>query len=287
MTSYLMITGATGGLGSALAIECASRGMDLYLTDLRPDGAAFAQALIQEFGIQAHYYPCDLTSPDSRSALVSALQAEQAQFWGLFNVAGTDYEGEFLERQRAQVLTILRLNIEATVDMTQAILQLRDRERRFMLLNVCSLAAITPMPYKAIYAASKRFLLDFSLALREEIKPFGSVTALCPAGMPTTTETVASIFAQGFWGKATTFTAEEVARQAISAALQEKAVVIPGIINQALQRLSAMVPPTIAAQVAGKRWKEVRQRRRFIWKPNRQPLAGDVQELITDQSRCA
>jgi hypothetical protein len=204
------------------------------------------------------------------------LQAEKATFWGLLNVAGTDFEGEFLERQREQVLTILRLNIESTVDMTQGILRLRDRERRFLLVNVCSLAAITPMPYKALYAASKRFLLDFSLALREEIKAFGTVTALCPAGMPTTPETVEGIFAQGFWGTVTTLSAEEVARQTMSAALKGKAVVIPGVVNQALQWMSTLVPATVAARVAGKRWREARQRRRFSWKPGKKSLAENI-----------
>ena len=59
-------------------------------------------------------------------------------------------------------------------------------KKPFRLINVCSLAGFFPMPYKATYAASKRFLLDFSRALREEIKSFGTVTALCPSGMPTT-----------------------------------------------------------------------------------------------------
>jgi short-subunit dehydrogenase len=135
---------------------------------------------------------------------------------------------------------------------------LHDPEQRFRLINVCSLAGFYPMPYKATYAASKRFLLDFSRALREEIKSFGTVTALCPAGMPTTVECMRSMFAQGYWGLATSMNPEVVARRTLRAALKGRAVVIPGLLNQFIQGLSAMVPSSIAIRYVAKRWSKVR-----------------------------
>jgi hypothetical protein len=171
------------------------------------------------------------------------------------NVAGLDNEGAFLERTREQILRIIQVDVESTVDMTHAILGLRARDRRFMLVNVCSLAAFFPMPYKATYAASKRFLVDFSCAIREEIRDFGSVTALCPAGLPTTPACMRKIFAQGFWGKMTTMDTEMVARKTIDYALRGKAIYIPGFLNRVLQWLGLLIPPEIVAKFVGKRWR--------------------------------
>ena len=84
------------------------------------------------------------------------------------------------------------------------------------------------MPVKAMYAASKQFLLSFSMALREELKPYGvTVTALCPAGMPTTSECIKAIECQGFAGRITTKNVGYVAAKTIDHALKGHAVYIP------------------------------------------------------------
>jgi short-subunit dehydrogenase len=257
-SSHLLITGATGGLGSAFAIEAARRGFNLILTDLHPRGSRLADYLTAQFGVNARYFPCDLTNPDARADLYTALQAEGLRFWGLINVAGLDHEGGVLERRREQLLQIVRLNIENTLDTTHAILQLRDPEHTFRLVNVSSMASFYPMPYKAVYAASKRFLLDLSMALSEEIAGFGTVTALCPAGMPTTPDTMRAIFSQGFWGKVTTLNPDEVAHLTLRAALHGRRVVVPGWINQWIVGLSRLVPQRWKVSAVRRRWEQSR-----------------------------
>lgn len=124
-----------------------------------------------------------------------------------------------------------------------------------MLINVASLAAFSPMPVKATYAASKRFLLDFSLALREELRGLGAtVTVLCPAGMPMTPETIEGIEMQGLIGHITTQNIGSVAAGALDAALRGRAVYIPGLFNRILQGLSALIPAQMAASLLGARW---------------------------------
>jgi len=254
MAEYVLITGATGGLGSAFALECARRGYNLVLTDVRPAGSALANYLAEKYNIKAAYYPCDLSCAEDRSRLYQRITAEGYRFWGLLNVAGTDFEGAFAERTRDQVLQILRVNIEATIDNTHSILKLRAPDRRFMLVNVASLAAFQPMPFKAIYAATKRMLLDFTLAIGEEIRDFGTATALCPAGMPTNPEVMRAIFAQGFWGRMTTVNPDEVAYCTIRAALRGRRVVIPGGINQFIRSLAGFIPAEWTARFIGRRW---------------------------------
>jgi short-subunit dehydrogenase len=160
-----------------------------------------------------------------------------------------------LEQTREQILRIIQVDVESTVDMTHSILELRAQDRRFMLINVCSLAAFFPMPYKATYSASKRFLVEFSRAMREEIRDFGSVTAICPGGLPTTPASVRKISAQGFWGKITAVKIETVARKTIDYALRGKAVYIPGFMNCILQWLGMLIPPALVAKYIGKRWR--------------------------------
>ena len=100
----ILITGATGGLGSAFALECARRGYDLILTDVQPTGSALASYLAEKYNIKATYYPCDLSRAEDRCRLYQQIKTEGYRFWGLLNVAGTDFEGAFAERTRDQIL---------------------------------------------------------------------------------------------------------------------------------------------------------------------------------------
>jgi uncharacterized protein len=263
MNHFVLISGATGGLGKAFAVECASRGWNLFLTDLRPEPLeTLAASLRGTYNIQVVTHPCDLTDAAARSELFDYIRATGLRFGLLINVAGVDFEGPFYEQSREQIRAILRLNVEGTLDMTHAMLEFRDPLSVFRIINVASLAAFYPMPVKATYAASKRFLLDFSLALREEVRDLGaSVTALCPAGMPTTTECIEGIEAQGWMGHITTQDTGAVAAGTVDAALKGRAVYIPGAVNRIVQALGSLIPPVLVANLIGSRWKAARAKR--------------------------
>ena len=121
------------------------------------------------------------------------------------------------------------------------------------------------MPVKATYAASKRFLLDWSLALRNEVRSQGgTVTVLCPAGLATTPECIQSIESQGLMGQLTTLDIGRVAAQTIDASLRDQAIVIPGLLNQALRFLGGLVPASGVAELIGRRWRQTRQKRTLV-----------------------
>jgi short-subunit dehydrogenase len=258
-----LITGAAGGVGKAFAVECASRGWDLFLTDARGDPLeVLAEGLRHAYGVAVESCACDLTDPAAREALFARIAASGHTLTILINVAGLDYEGPFYEQSAQNIQTILRVNIEATLAVMHAALRYRDPWETFHIINVASLAAFYPMPVKATYAASKRFLLDFSLALREELRnQNASVTILCPAGMPTTMECIHAIEAQGLAGHLTTVDVGRVADLTLNAALRGKAVVIPGAANRILQVLGSLVPAPLLAGLIGSRWSAVRERR--------------------------
>jgi hypothetical protein len=262
MNSMIFITGATGGLGKAFAVECASRGWDLFLTDLREENLAMlARGLERGYGVRVLTQAANLADAASRAEMFDTIRSQGWKFRGLLNVAGLDHEGLFRERSREEISAIVRLNVEATLIVTHALLDFKDPVTPFRIVNVSSLAAFFSMPVKATYAASKRFLLDFSLALRNELREQNvTVTVLCPAGLPTTAECITAIEAQGIMGQLTTEDIGKVANQTIEAALHGRAIVIPGFLNQALKSLGGLVPSTSLAEIVGWRWRMAHQK---------------------------
>jgi short-subunit dehydrogenase len=264
MKSYVLITGAAGGLGKAFAAECASRGWDLFLTDMTESSLSIlAEGLTHLFNVSVLYSPCNLADPTARERFWETVRARGLQFHFLINVAGLDFEGLFAERSTEELSAIIRLNIESVVAMTRMILQHRDATRSLRIVNVSSLAGFNPMPVKAVYAASKRFLLDFSLALHRELRDSDvTVTALCPAGMPTNLPVIKAIERQGIMGRITTKNVGFVAARTIDRALAGRAIYIPGTINLALRYLSAVVPRSMVTTFLNRRWRNDSRRRR-------------------------
>jgi short-subunit dehydrogenase len=261
MKSMVFISGAAGGLGKAFAVECARRGWDLFLTDLRvEDLSLLAAGLERTYRVNVFYKTGDLMDPTSRQELFQDLEQGEGRFRGLINVAGLDVEGIFRERSLEELRGIVRLNVEGTLEVTHSLLAAADPMQPFWIVTVSSLAAFFPIPVKATYAASKRFLLDFSLALKDEVKSRGAtVTVLCPAGLPTTSSAIAGIEAQGLMGQLTTRNVGWVARLTINQALRGKTIVVPGFLNQILRWAGSLVPPVLLSGLLGKRWRAARQ----------------------------
>jgi len=266
MRSMVFLTGATGGLGKAFAVECARRGWDLFLTDLdHVRLGTLAVSLERTYGINIRYKAGNLMDADSRKELFQVLSEADYKFRGLVNVAGLDVEGIFQERTRDELRGIIRLNVEGTLEVTHCLLDQTDPMTPFWIITVSSLAAFFPIPVKATYAASKRFLLDFSLALRDELKSKGAtVTVLCPAGLPTTTSAIEGIEAQGLIGQLTTRNVGQVARLTIDKAVKGRSIVVPGLINQIMRWAGGLVPPVILSGLLGRRWRSARQNRKDL-----------------------
>ncbi len=258
----VLITGASGGLGRAMAVECARRGYNLLLTDIAElPLIQIRQGIERQFGVTVYTKACDLTNDDDLKALFAYIGDEHISLGMLLNIAGIDYEGGFLSQPSANIARIVQVNIEATLKVTHEALQRRQKDERFTIINVSSLASQYPIPLKATYAASKRFLLDFSVALAQELKSENvTVTALCPGGLMTTREALLGIAAQGLWGDLTTNDLGAVARKTIDLALKGKRIYIPGCVNGMLRVLGRMVPGTLVAKLLYKRWHDAQAR---------------------------
>ena len=261
----VFITGASGGLERALANECGKRGYNLFLTDINEQGLKSIQLGIErQFNVIVSTASCNLTSDESVDQLLRKLDDNNIRFDMLLNVAGLDFEGGFLERERKDISRIVSLNNEATLRITHAILSRRREGNPFYLLFTSSLASMYPMPLKATYAASKRFLLDIAIALREELKDKQvNVLALCPGGLATTREAMRGIAAQGFWGGATTNPLEIVSTQTIRRLEKRGGVYVPGALNRALTFFGKLVPRRWIAAAVYQRWSKAQQH----WNP--------------------
>ncbi len=257
----VMITGAAGGLGRAFANECGSRGYNLFLTDINEDGLlSIKRGLERQFDVTVATAACDLTNAESVDKMLDIIDRHEIRFDMLLNVAGLDFEGEFMRREREEIVKIVLLNNAATLRITHAILKRRRPGNPFTIVFVSSLASMFPMPLKATYAASKRFLLDFATSLRQELRSEDvNVLTLCPGGMVTTQETMSSIKAQGFWGDATTNPLEGVACNTIDRALAGKSIYVPGKLNRVLSFFGKIIPRSWVAAVIYWRWKEARR----------------------------
>ncbi len=252
----VMITGAAGGLGRAMAVECAKRGYNLFLTDINENGLKpIKLGLEHQYGITVAVKACDLTDSDGVDKLLEDIDRYNIRFDMLLNIAGIDFEGGFQSREREKIVKIVSINNAATLRITHAILDRRRENKPFYAVFVSSLASMFPMPLKATYAASKRFLLDFALALRQELKhEDANVLALCPAGMVTNDVVAASIDAQGFFGSITTVPLEKAARKTIDRVLDGKAQYIPGGFNYFLSVLGKVIPRRFVTSAIYWRW---------------------------------
>jgi short-subunit dehydrogenase len=258
-----MVTGATGGLGRSFCVACARRGFALYMTDVSAGRLGALEAGLRgAYGAETRSSVCDMTDARSRDALYREIARSGIRFSGLINVAGTDIEGLFTSLGLEDIRTIMQLNMCAAAENIRSILPYIRESSRFIIINVASQAAFQPMPFKALYAAGKRFLLQLSLALREELRDRGiTVTALCPSGMPTTAECVAAIDAQGFIGALTARNTGDVAEAALRGALRGRAVVVPGATNRLIWALTTLMPQTLSARYVCHRWGGARTRR--------------------------
>ena len=262
MIMMVLITGACGGLGRAMAAECAQRGFALFLTDMAQTQLdQLGRGLGRQSGVAVHAKACDLTDKASVDALFAHMDGHGIKPDMLLNIAGIDHEGGFTTQTSEHILDIVRLNIEATLRVTHAALSRRPEGAPFYIVNVSSLASLYPIPLKATYAASKRFLLDFSIALGQELGHENvRVMALCPGGLATTREALLGIESQGVWGQLTTNGLERVARKTIAKVTAGKRVYIPGFVNGVLSTLGRLIPASLTARLLHRRWAAAQSR---------------------------
>jgi short-subunit dehydrogenase len=184
---WALVTGASAGIGAAIARELAGRGAKLILTARRQDRL---EALAQELtgrGTEVRIVAADLRDPEAPRQIFDATEGAGIPVDILINNAGLGQFGVFAQSPIEQELAQIRVNCEAMVHLARLFVPCMVERRRGWVLIVASTASFEPIPYLSTYAATKVFDRFFSQALTEEVKQFGvKVTALCPG--PTESE---------------------------------------------------------------------------------------------------
>lgn len=247
-----LITGASAGIGAELARVFAANGHRLALTARRSDRLGTIAGEITRAGGKAPIViPCDLQSAAAAGTIEAALKTADAEVEYLVNNAGFGLFGRAVELDRAEQLGIIDVNVRALADLTLRFAPSVVRCRGG-ILNVASVAAFLPGPGMAMYYASKAFVLSFTEAIRQELKPHGvRVTALCPGPVATEFQKRAG-FNPRFDTAALDVSAAEVARQGYRGLMANRRAVLPGLPIRLVPLMLRLVPRGLILAAAGR-----------------------------------
>jgi short-subunit dehydrogenase len=185
---WALVTGASAGLGTEFARQLAARGYDLALAARRRDRLeALAAEVERDFKVKTVVVESDLSRPGASAALLAELDEKGIELDLLVNNAGVGMHGPAIDFPVEKVAALVQLNVNALMELALAAAKRMAARGSGAILNVSSTASFQPMPYFAVYAATKAFVTNFSLALARELAPRGvRVLAHCPG--PTKTE---------------------------------------------------------------------------------------------------
>ncbi|SJM69806.1 Probable short-chain dehydrogenase [Gulosibacter sp. 10] len=247
------MTGASSGIGAEFARRLARSGADVVAVARRVDALeALADEITAETGRSVRVVPFDLVAERSGYRLADRLREAGIRVDTVVNCAGTGSTRELLASSEEEIRRQLRVNVDATVEVSRALLPQLIESGRGTLVNIASLTAYMPVPGMAVYAASKSFVVRFTEALAHETRRTGvTVMALSPG--PTATEFYrASGTAQG----GVRFqTPEQVVTTAFRALERRNPPVsiISGMRNRWIKRLLAFLPKRTVLRLATSR----------------------------------
>ena len=242
-----LITGASAGLGVEFARQLSKRGHRLVLAARRRDEL---EALAGDLG-NARAVAIDLSRAGAAAKLMDDIQAAGEQVDLLINNAGFGLIGKFAQLDAKRQREMIDLNIGTLTDLCRAVAPQMIERRSGGILNVASTAAFQPGPKMAVYFASKAYVLSFTEALHEELKPHGiHVSALCPG--PTRTEfgDVAGFGGNGMFERVA-MEAPEVVRTGLAGLDKNRAVVVPGVMNKIGAASTRFAPRSVVRRIAG------------------------------------
>jgi short-subunit dehydrogenase len=247
-----LVTGASSGIGAAIARDLAARGADLVVTARR---RAALDQLAGELAA-AHRVRVDVVVGDLGRAGAAADVWTAATAGGavdmLVNNAGFGYFRPFADAELARDAELVQLNVASLVELSRRFVEAaRPRATRAHLVNIASIAAYQSVPSFAVYAASKAFVRNFTEALHDELRgsPI-SATCVCPGGTRTPFHAAAGAGDYGWLANVSMLSAEAVAAASVRAMLAGRRTVIPGVLNKLSCFGVRLVPRVVASWLA-------------------------------------
>ncbi|WP_418317218.1 SDR family NAD(P)-dependent oxidoreductase [Piscinibacter sakaiensis] len=250
-----LITGASSGIGEALAHRFARAGFNLVLVARSADKLkALAAELAGQHHVKAWVWATDLAQPGAALQLAAAMERARRPIDLLVNNAGVLEHGGFIEMRASRHREMIDLNVNALSEMLAHFLPPMVARGHGRVLNVASIAAFQPVPQLATYAATKAYVLSLTESLAEELHGTGvSITALCP-GITATAMLDKARKKSGELGGLPALvvgSADEVAEQGYKACMAGEVIRVPGALNQAANLASRATPRWLLRRVGG------------------------------------
>jgi uncharacterized protein len=257
---WALVTGASAGIGLALATQLAAGGTHLVLTARRRDRLeALSNKLETAHNIQVEIFAADLAQPHSPEEIYSFIKRKNITIDLLINNAGFGQYGELAQVETQRLLDMVQVNCTAVVHLSRLFLPDMIARQRGDILILASTASFQAVPYISTYAATKAFDLLFAEGLAEEMKPFGvRVCALCPGATESEFHAVAG--QEQFSSKYRQETAEKVARTGLQALAAGRSYVISGLGNYLGAQSQRMVPRGVVTRIAARMFRPGRNR---------------------------
>jgi short-subunit dehydrogenase len=248
---WAIVTGASAGIGRAIAAELAAGGAHLVLTARRRDRLEeLAGEFASKYGVRTEVCTADLTQPSGSEEIFAFTKGKGIEVELLVNNAGFGLYGEFSGMDLARLLEMVQVNVAAVVHLTYLYLRPMIARKRGDILIVGSTASFQGVPYLTTYGATKGFDLLFAEALAEEVRAFGiRVCALCPGS---TTSEFHDVAGQPKHILRKQETPEKVARTGLHALATGKSYVISGGRNYLGAHIQRLLPRRFATGIVGK-----------------------------------
>jgi short-subunit dehydrogenase len=245
---WAIVTGASSGIGKALAFEFAKGGFHLFLTGRNETALAeVAAECSKKFHVSTEVFSADLSRLDSIDKLIAALASQSRSYAVLVNNAGFGIHGDFASSDIDQELQLLNVQLAAAMKLTKSVLPSMISNRSGRILNVSSVYGFAPVPHQSVYSACKAFLLSFSTSLRNELDGTGvTVTVFCPGITQTDFRARAGIAVRD---KNSGMTAVDAAHIAYTGTMRGEDIVVPGFSNRLFVLASRLLPSASFAKV--------------------------------------
>lgn len=249
--SYALITGASLGIGREIAIELAKRNINLILVALPgKELEDVSESLKKNYNIRVYVLGIDLTVEEAPKEVFEFVQSKNISINILINNAGLGASGMFYKSDQNRNSHMIKLNNLALVNITHHFIHMLMDQPRAYIMNVSSMEATLPLPYKSVYTATKGFIYSFSLALGEELKETNiSMSVLCPGPVITNEEGKLRAVAMGKRSKILMKMPDFVAKKAVEGMFRKKLVIIPGIIPHATVKIAKLFPTKLKMKI--------------------------------------
>ena len=258
MNKFTLITGASKGLGLEFSKRCAFLGRNILMVSLPGEGLEKTSSEIsQSYDVRCDFFECDLTDSVSVESLHKKVVSEGYKIDFLINNAGFGGTAPYETHPQEYIQSLLDLNVKATSLMINKFLPLLKENKSSHILNIASVLAGVPSPYKALYASSKTYIKSLSIALSYELEESGVGVSVLMTGAAPTNEVVKDQIKNGtFAARITVMSPQDIARVAIHKTLIGQRIITTSFRIKLILILISILPNNVIAKIGINQFKK-------------------------------